>query len=406
MSANDMSNAANHVVLIDTYTRNASRNIAFDAILNHATILTDIRELSDEYYGSHFVFFESAAPAIVTPEIVAEMKSLYGIKPHLIYTINDVGLLFSDICDTVKADYTSIEWNLIYAVINADSAILEPYQRINSVLKEFSDFLSNMPVEYSSAVNRMYFSYLKLASDYRELVTENSRLKDLLSNYKGLGRRAMSAVDELQSILDKVVDQNNVYSAQLSETSDKVCSGVYGERPRILYFKSISHLSGIDSLLSILYSVLVKQYRVSCKVLKLVDSANAVSVRYVPNSFVPITDNYSTDEILTNDFIMNLGGYSALMSFLLLNRSGLNYLIIHDMRGTMNCALNDSLIDLKIYEMSGDRAVLGEYENTITELPNISTFSWDFREVSSYTGTSSVKLVNHPTVVSILDRII
>lgn len=395
--------SGNVVVLIDPHTRRAVESITYDALAKHVVVITDIREINDAHYGCDFVFFEPAVPGIVTPEVLKETIELYGVKAHLVYSIDDIGLLFSDTAHCVKASYKALEWNLVYAVIHSDLAILEPYQRTKQEPVEFAKLVDSLPEECVEPVNRMYRSYLALANSYGKLIADNSKVHETLKMYRSVGAKTTKAIEELQGLLKEATDANRTYCAMLSESYDVTFSGMYPDRPRVLYIKCISHLSGIDNLLMVLYGVLTKQYKVSCKIVKLVDQANAASLRYVPNVYVPLTDSYNTYDVLVNDFLVSLGAYNVLMGLLMLNRSGLDFLIVHDQRGTMGSALDDSLVDLKLHELSGDYAVLGEYDNILSDVENQVPFYWSFKDTAGYAGTNIVKLTNHPTVGHILD---
>lgn len=390
------------MVLIDVYTRKAVNNITYDALVKHVSVITDIRELGDAHSGCDFVFFESAVPAIVTPEVLGEIISLYSVTPHFVYNIDEIGELFTGLAATIKANYTTIEWNLVYAVIHRDLAILEPYQRTKQEPLEFASILEGIPPEHVEPVNHMYHSYISLARNFNRCLERNAHLEETVGNYKSVGAKTTKAIEELKVLLAEAHEKNRVYSAMVSESYDVTFTGMYPDRPRVLYIKNISHLSGIDNLLMVLYSVLTKQYKVSCKIVKLVDSADAASLRYVPNVYFPLTDSYDTRDVLTNDFLLSLGAYNMLMALLMLNRSALDILIVHDSRGTMNDALDPALVDLKLNEVSADYAVLREYENILSDCTGAS-FLWRFEDVMQYTGTNTVKLANHPTIGKIMD---
>lgn len=398
--------SGNVVVLIDPYTRKAVENITYDALAKHVTVITDIREITDTNYSCDLIMFEPAVPAIVTPAVISEFAELYGVRAHLIYSTQEVADLFAGRVHAVKADYRTLEWNLIYAVVHEDLAILEPYQRSQAAPLEFAKLIEGLPAEFRAPVDKMYTSYIDLGSALARLINDNSELRETINNYRSVGAKTTAAINELKSLLQAATEENRTYCAMLSESYDVTFNGMYPDRPRVLYIKSISHLSGIDNLLMVLYAVLTKQYKVGCKVVKLVDSANACSVRYVPNVYTPLTDSYNTYDVLTNDFLVTLGAYNILMNLLMLNRSGLDILVVHDMRGTMNDALDSSLVDLKVHEMSGDYAMLGEYENVLSDVPKVSQFLWRFEEVAEHTGSNTAKLANHPTIAKIVDYLI
>ena len=153
-----------------------------------------------------------------------------------------------------------------------------------------------------------------------------------------------------------------------------------------------------------LFPAITQQYKSSCKVIKLVDNANSIATRYIPMNYVPITDKFNTGDVLRNDFILKLGTSKLMWDTLMLNRSGLEYLLIHDMRGVMNSALDPTLIDLFINEVSPDYAVLGEYTNVLSSVrTNFVEYLWDYKEISEAVGTMIVALTGHPTVSDILE---
>lgn len=392
-------------VLIDSLTKDTVTTITYDVLSKHAGVITDIRELGDENYRSEVVVFEPALQVIVTPEILKELVPKLDLSVTIVYQDEDRVKGFEGLANLVKADYSDINWNFVYAVINKDLAILESYQESKKVIDGFKAFRDKVPVDLHDYLNRFRGSYLTLMGKVQEVLEANSHLKDVVEIQRQTGTQTAKGLVELRKLLDQAQDKCNAYEALLSEGYDTTFGGFYPERPRILYIKKISHVSGIDTLLSILYTVITKQYKSSCKILKLVDSSCALDMRYVPNSYISLSETYHTADALQNDFVCKLGAYNMLLDTLLLNRSGLDFFIIHDMRGTLKPAIDTSLVDLYINEVSSDYAILGEYQNTLSDLQQ-SDFPWSFIECQKYTGSQVTKLVNHPTVSAILDSIL
>lgn len=390
------------VILLDTYTRHSVDTITYDAIAKHASVVSDIREISDVYYGSSFVFFDASVPSIVTPELLGHAVDTFKVKPFLVYQNDAVKDLLPSYVTSIKSGYRTIEWNLIYAVVNGDTAIMETYQKAGINQYDLASLFENLPEAYIEPINKLYHSYLSLGSQLHTLTKERVQLKGSIANYRSVATRTNSIIKELKGLYDEVVGENRVLAAMLSESYDKTFKGIFLDRPRVLYIKTLSHLSGIDSLIMVLYSVLTKQYKVSVKVVKLVDSANAVSLRYVPNVYFPLSDSYNTHDVLVNDFLLSLASFNLLMGQLMLNRSRLDFLIVHDMRGTLNPALDSSLYDLRLNEMSSDYATLVEYDNILSDYKK-APFYWNFAEVAEYTGTNALKLANNKTISAILD---
>lgn len=396
----------NIVVVIDQFTKGTVESVAYDVLSKHVAVITDIRELNTAYAGSAVVIFEPAVSFLVTPEIAQELIDKLGISLFVVFQDDAVVTCLQGLAHLVKADYSNISWNLVYAIVHADLAILEPYQRSVRVLDSFREIKSRIPPDLQDYMDRFRGSYLNLVQSTKKLIELNARQQEHIRSQDKIGEQMVAGVTELKRLLERSQDKVNAYEALLSEGYDTSFGGFYVDKPRVLYIKQISHVAGIDTLLSVLFTVLTKQYRSSCKVVKLVDHTNALSLRYVPNIYVPVTDPYNTSELLQNDFIMKLGSYSIMFDTLMLNRSGLQYLIVHDLRGTMGSALDSTLVDLRINEVSNDYALLGEYDNTLSDNPQHSDFVWSFNECQKHTGSNVSKLAGHPTVTALLDLLL
>lgn len=391
------------LVLLDQFTKETVESVTYDVLSKHAGVITDIRELGDSNFKSDVVIFEPALQIIATKEILGELVPRLDLHVFIVYQNPEAVIGFEEFATLVQADYSDLNWNFIYAIVNHDLAILEPYQNSKKVIDGFRAFRSKLPADLVSYMDRFRGTYLALQSRAMALVAENSHLTELLEAQRSIGMRTVAGLTELKGLLDQSQDKCNAYEALLSEGYDTTFGGFYPERPRVLYIKQVSHVAGLDVFLSVLFSVITKQYKSSCKIVKLVDSSNALAMRYVPNIYTEITDTYNTAELLQNNFVMKLGAFNMLFDTLMLNRSGLDYLIVHDMRGVMNPALDTTLVDLHLNEVSADYAVLGEYENVLTDVQSQAAFYWSFKECQKYTGTRVVKLANHPTISAVLD---
>lgn len=396
----------NIVVLIDQFTKTTVDGVTYDALNKHVAIITDMKELAETHYDAHLVIFEPSLSVIVTPEILHEAITSLKLHVHLFYQHADVIAPVASMCKCIKADYSEIDWNLVYAAVREDLAILEPYQRSVKVLESFKRVEERIPEDMREYILRFRGSYLALAARVNYLLDENAQLVETVATQEKLGEQAVAGISELKDLLDDCQHKCNAYEALLSKSYDVVKGGFFPDRPRVLYIKCISHVAGIDALISVLFAALQQQYKASVKVIKLVDSGAALQLRYVPNFYEPVQDSYNTASLLQNDFLVKLGGYAMMFDTLLLNRSGLEYLIVHDMRSTPNSALDPTLVDLRINEMSQDYAALGEYDNVLSDGGKHATFPWSYKDVAKNPGTKSVRLVNHPTIVSILDALI
>lgn len=394
------------VVLIDPFTKDSAEKIAFDAISKKAQVVNDIRELDDSCRGCKLIVFEPAFLVVVTREIIAQLREEFKVEVIGIYQSQEMETALGPDATMIKCSYADISWNLIYGIVQSDHAILEPYQKGLEMLDAFKALKSRVPQDMAEYFNRLRGTHIGLLAEVGKLLEENGKLKDIIASQEAIGQRSIKGIRELKQLLDATADRMRAYEAILSEDYDKVFSGFYPDRPTVLYIKSISHVAGIDIFLSVLFTVLTTQYKMSCKVVKLVDSSNSRDIRYVPNSYSPVTDTYNTAQILENEFILKLGAYNLLLDLLLMNKSGLDFLIIHDMRCGLHDALDESLVDLKMHEVSADYAALEEYTEVISDLGKNVAFYWNYQECKKFLGSGVARLVNHPTIAKVLSRLL
>ena len=389
------------VVLIDTYTRQSSK-LAYDVISKHAAIVTDPSEVGEMHQGADFIFFEPAVGVVLTPDHLEQMIDSYKLKPTLVYREDKSLALFDERTYGIKADYSKIDWTFIYAVCTKDQAILEAYQASRDAIDVAGNFLSKLPKDMEMPMERLYSTACSLAVRYNSIVEENTKLKEAARVQSSVTKKSRDAIEELAKLLEESQSACHGYEALLSKSYDQTFGGFYPERPKVLYIKTISHVSGINTLLTLLQTVITRQYLSSCKVVKLVDSHASKTLRYTPMSYKRITDVYDSTAILHSDFIVKLGAYHELFDLLMTNRSGLDYLIVHDERDAFKPALDKPLVDLYLNEVSSDFATLAEYDNILSDFGSNIPYVWNFAEVSKYSGTDSIKLTGHPTVASIL----
>lgn len=391
------------VVLIDPLTRSIVDKIDYANLSTHTTIITDIKELGSEHSNTNLVMFASYVHIGSTLAVLEEVKNAYKLELYIVYNDEKEIPGLSEIAHLFKCDYTSIDWNLVYAVVTGDYALLEVYQNEIRTVSSFEAVRERVPEDLQEYFVNLYKGSLGLLSRQSAIIEENTRLQELLRMQEQVGTRMMKGIRGLKTTLDNHSAKIKEYEMLLSGCIDFTVSGFYPDRPKILYIKRTSHVPGMDILLNILYFVITQQYKSSCKIVKLVDPASATDARYIPNNYLIIRDTYRTNDVLQSDFVVKMGAYQMLFDLLLLNRSTLNYLIIHDMRGVRSDALDTQLMDVKICEMTSDYAVLGEHNLVISEYGKVSDFQWTYKECSKYNSTDIQRMTGHPTVTGILD---
>ena len=253
----------------------------------------------------------------------------------------------------------------------------------------------------------MYHSLLDCYTQYNSLLKNHIDLQGLCNGYEAIFNKVKKGVIQLQEYYDSVNIRASESETRLSADFDKIIDGEYPDRPIILYFKEFQHIQGMDVLLGVLHFVITVQYRRSCKVVKLLDSSNALQTRFVPNNYIFMQNSYNNRDILENSFIVKRGLYDLFFDMLLLNRSKLHVLIVHDMRGCTSLALNDRLIHASVCCATSEYKEVFTDVNLLTESKKASKLFWNTSEYSKVPVSERLfKLSAHPTVRALIDEIL
>lgn len=396
------------VIVLDNATRNIAKSVSYLELSNYYHIVNDIEELGEQYKGMKVIIFESTILTKAVIPVLRELRYKYDFQFILMYSCDDIYTIANDICYQVrKCDYRIIDINLIYSVIVGDEVIFESYSKIDNSLFSFDTIVQSMSQEASSYLNSMYQTLLDAYIQIGTLTKQNTDLSEICNCYESVFSRIKAGVNDLQRYYDSIDVKAAEYETRLTTVYDKVISGEYNERPIILYFKEFQHIQGMDILLNILYFTLTVQYKRSCKVVKLLDSSNASQARFIPNTYVTMPNVYNLKDLLQHNFILKKGTYDLFFDTLLLNRTRLQFLIVHDMRGCTSLALHEDLIHSSICCATSEYHEMFKDITLLTESKAASKLYWNTKEYSKIPINERLfRLSAHPTVKAIIDSIL
>ena len=392
------------VIIIDHLTREVVKSANYTSISNNAIVLADAKEIGDEHRGSVLVVFSTYLHVGITVDNILSVCSQYSIELFIVYSDPKDIIGFEGVPNKVRCNFTdSLDWNLVYAVVHKDSAILESYTGVTQMVSAFDSLRNVIPIEWADKLENVYSGYLSLLAKESDLVGEITIMRETLQANTNINKRMLNGIKGLKATLDMYKDKIKEYETLLSGMIDISIVGHYPDRPKVLYVKQISHIAGMDVLLNLLHFVLTAQYKYSCKVVKLLDASCALRTVNIPNSYTFVNDVYKTDVILKNQFLCKMGPPRVLFDTLLLNRSSLNYLIVHDMRGVSGRVLDKPLYDVALNEMTADYALLGSDALIISDNNKVADFGWLFKDYLKNNSTDIQRMTGHPTVEGILD---
>lgn len=93
---------SNVVVLLDQFTRNATESVMYDTLVKHTTVITDIREITDNNRGCNLVIFEPAVPCVVARDTLQFVTEEYDVTVYLIYQLEAVADSLYPLVQAVK----------------------------------------------------------------------------------------------------------------------------------------------------------------------------------------------------------------------------------------------------------------------------------------------------------------
>lgn len=396
----------NCIVVIDRDTKAQVDSISYIEISNNAIILNDINEIAEIYSDYCVVLFEPIILSGVTLPYLRELKYKYNIRFILVGSDKNLLSILESVCEIEFCNYKNIDINLIYAVVMKDMAILEYYTNTSEILSNYSSIQERLPIDAKDYYKILYTNLLDISSQYNHLLSENLILKSENDSYRVILEKMKKGVKELHQYYSEMHNNIKEYQTSLIKSYAKKVTGDYPDKPNILYFKQHQHIPGFDILLNIFYFVLSIQYKTSCKIVKLIDSSNALNTRYIPDKYTILQNTYNNKDVLINDFILKQGAYDLMFDLILLNRAKLKYLVIHDMRGTSSLALDNSLINSTVHLVSSEYLEFFDQESILTDVREIAEMFWNSMEYMRIPIEERLlKLSAHPTIVNLLTKI-
>lgn len=396
----------NCIVIIDSNTKSQVDSIAYIELSNNAIILNDINEITEVYTDYCVVLFEPIILTGVTLPYIRELKNKYNIRFILIGSDKELVSILESVCEIELCNYKNIDINLIYSVIMKDMVILEYYKDTSEILNNYSCIEEKLPLDVRSYYKILYTNLLDILARYNSLLSINLNLQSENDSYRIILNKLKTGIKELHYYYSGLHNNLKEYQTSLTKSYEKTIKGDYPDRPTILYFKQHQHIPGFDILLNILYFVLSIQYKTSCKIVKLIDSSNALNSRYIPDKYTILQNTYNNKDVLINDFILKRGNYDLMFDLILLNRAKLKYLIIHDMRGTSSLALDNSLITSTVNLVSSEYLEFFNKDSVLTDVREIAEMFWNSMEYMRIPVQERLlKLSAHPTIINLLSKI-
>lgn len=185
----------------------------------------------------------------------------------------------------------------------------------------------------------------KLAKDYlktlESLHTNELQLQQLEDNYDKLSQQmAIQQENEarwrdgykklFESVIqlnEKLAQYETIFTKDIYK---KIDIRRYPDKPTIVYFKVYSEFIGINTFIETVVDTFRLQARKSVKVVQLFDSSGDRDVRMLPEYYHRLRGTYTSDDVVQNNYLCKVGDYSNLMDKLLLNKEGIDALIVID----------------------------------------------------------------------------
>lgn len=388
----------NTLVLLDVITRKSGSFIDFEGISKVAEIISSIDEISPLYKGYNLIIFEPAGFSCADIPTLERLKELHRLNIILASSCDESVIHLASLITIVICDISHIDATLVQCLASGDLNTLKDYQEIIPNIQIAQQTLAHLPAEVAPIFQTLSNNLQRVATSINDLITTNHEQSIIVEGLQASNHEMQNEVNRLQVSGKEDKIKLHEYETLLTAQYLKTIDISYPDKPVIIYLKQYQAIPGIEVFIRTLYNVLTLQRKCSCKVLKLIDSNNALVRHFIPDDYLCMTNTYNTSEVLNGDFLLKSGAYDLLLDTLLSNKARLNYLVIHDCRGCISNTLSERLINVFLNICTSDYASYFMEDNILTESPKSSKLYWKMG------SATPIQLMNHPTIQEILGR--
>ena len=371
----------NHqIFVLDFFTRNTIKTSCTEWSQLGIIFVSDLSEINKEVLKHTNTIFV-AAPYFNNPQAYAQVRVLHNMfKVGFIFLGLDE-LWLSDMEQYGKiyrTDISLLTHDILMAALYNDST-LEGTKSDYSLFWESKELAKNIVENPNGETSyRLAMSFLSLDKLFSQqsdkLIQQQDRIHELLMHCQNLEKENKKLEQGYSDILKnsyKLYNTLQDYEGILTrDIYEKIDLGKYNTKPLVLYFKEYEEILHFQDFTQTLYELFRMHERNSVKILMLFDSKTSRRMKVLPDYVKQIHNNYTTRDVLMNDFIAKSGDHRQILDLLLTNKILLNFLIIIDCKSYNDVTIAGSYLPfnlcrepehLKSYDLS--------IENTIISYP-------------------------------------
>lgn len=315
-------------------------------------------------------------------------KYLFTINIYYIYNDKRFVSLLEDVAQCVQFDYTHINGATLQAIVDNDKALLgeldapidkDIFKQSESIARRLLDNKASEELQILADafinLQELYSNTLERLNLFKESSME---LENKLLNITHTKDKLLARQVDLLANIHKINNNIKQYNVILDrDVYDKVYTSDFNNKPVIIYIKEWEEFLHLESFLQTLYDCFRVKARLSCKIIKLLDSSSSKKVLAIPEKYYNVQSKFNSKYLDNNDFIIRFGNHVEVLKQLLINRVGVDVLIVYDQKSHSDvCIMGDGIIYLNTCRNENNMKHYGLFsDNTITNTPS-SKLPW------------------------------
>ena len=366
-----------YLLLLDNESRLIIKTNIADLVKGFVTIVSNFSEITEEMLKKTKVIFV-LEPFLKTPNsfsLIKVYKKLYDLNIIYLGLDNKKLEIMKKYGRVFRVDVSLISSEVLLAADVGDESLENNEDEVDR-FREYNDeidaILDDAKSKETIRIARMYKELFQFNGEVYRRLQEGNKEVDLLKaeNESTLveNTRLVNGYSEIIKKSFKLMNALKDYEHVLSkDVYEKIDLSKYSDKPLILYFKEYEELVNTDLFIETLFDVFRIQNKNSVKVLSLFDSLSSKRMKTLPSYYTILGNSYAIKDVINGDFIAKSGDYRSILDTILLNKVGINVLLIFDFKSISDVCVSGMYLPFALCRDSRHFSNFGLSEgNTIT----------------------------------------
>lgn len=330
----------NCLLVIDDSTKKKMTNNIADLAGYGVEIIDNIREITRDMHKKTRKVILLGSFRFDGLDDLKIHKDLLDLTYYLITNDTVMADLMKDFCKCYVMDYTSINSNMLYSILYDDRGEQSRYKLTDTDVTPRKDMQALLDSTGDGILRDVCMEYIRLSTILEDMLVKEEGYVKAIRNLESQNLQHLREIEllssSLQDLVAKTLKQNEILKEhKIAFSTDFynklfLSSNKYSKRPKVLYFKEYEEMIHESSFLTTLFDTFVNQGKMATKIVRLHDSVDVMRVKKLEKSYYPVNGEFLESKVVNEDYIISFGNYQKLLDLLLVNKYGLDLLIIVD----------------------------------------------------------------------------